>query len=629
MGAPRLIWDPGLLADARPLDDVGPVGDGPLPTLAAAFAAISDDRAGSKDRTHLVTRLASGWRACAYRERRIGAVDLDELSFRDIPLGGDPAEPRTYVIDAAGRVGRIVREGSGYGLKDTGRHVGDPVEEPPPPPDGHVPAVAPAPMANHGGNVAWSPRYAFRPGPGRAELQATLRWIAAHAEPEAPVRAVGSLHSWSPAAATDGAVIHPEGMAGIEIAGPGLVRVGAGTTIRQLNETLWNEHDLALPALGGFDGQTLGGVLPTGTHGSVLSRGPLADGIRGIDLVLADGTAIELDPDHEAFHACTVSLGATGVAHSYLIEVGDAFHMNEVRTLTDVDDLVDSLRGGEIARRFTTGGVPDGQAAVDDEHPAPAYHLEFLVNPHGRRALITSRHPVPPIDDEAGRFPPRPSRNLIEMFQIDDRYDRPDIQTWISENVPAALAAVTQRLSSIYPPVTPRLVDAAIASMDDAGHTQRSYNVFNIGDGANSIPALSGTIFVPLREDRYLRALQIIRTTADRFARERGRYHTGPIALRFVAGSPALLAPSEDVCSFEFIFAGDTPWAEEMIAAYDAALLKELGPEVWPHWGQLAPQLTPERVRASYPEYPRWRELRDALDPRGRFLTLWLRSVLG
>ena len=53
-----------------------------------------------------------------------------------------------------------------------------------------------------------------------------------------------------------------------------LVEIGSGTTVKEINAQLWAQGK-ALPVLGGFDGQTLGGVLPTGTHGSVLKAGSL------------------------------------------------------------------------------------------------------------------------------------------------------------------------------------------------------------------------------------------------------------------------------------------------------------------------------------------------------------------
>jgi FAD/FMN-containing dehydrogenase len=65
-----------------------------------------------------------------------------------------------------------------------------------------------------------------------------------------------------------------------------------------------------------------------------------------------------------------------------------------------------------------------------------------------------------------------------------------------------------------------------------------------------------------------------------------------------------------------------------MMKAYLDALTAELGGEVTFHWGQMLNGLEPSHVAASYPEYPAWKAIRDGLDPDGRFLNSWQRSIL-
>ncbi|KAL1889741.1 hypothetical protein Sste5346_008727 [Sporothrix stenoceras] len=74
-----------------------------------------------------------------------------------------------------------------------------------------------------------------------------------------------------------------------------LARVQAGITIRELNEELDN-RGLALPNMGAYDGQTVAGVMSTGTHGSGIAFGPMASLIRAIVLVVADGTVYQIEP---------------------------------------------------------------------------------------------------------------------------------------------------------------------------------------------------------------------------------------------------------------------------------------------------------------------------------------------
>lgn len=529
---------------------------------------------------------------------------------------------------------------------------------------GVAPMVVPERQVNHGKNVAWRPRYAFAPGASIDELSNTLRFIDQKLPKSLSIKAGGSRHSWSPAAATSGVYIHPEGIRFIEPAADAsmkasvpsalrdkLVRVGSGTRVRELNAALW-ERGLSLPALGGFDGQTLGGVLPTGTHGSVLKHGPLASRVRSIDLVTARGEHVRIEPkdgltdpvrfarehpkmslvqDDATFQAAQINMGTMGVVHAYVLEAAERFHLTEVRTKTDVADVLRVLEDGNVYHAMDVDQVPPGtppdRGLRFEGHPERAYHLEVLLNPHSDQVIITSRQPTE-VDVEPFDMSRRPGRDLFRSLDLGDRFTRPALSTWLSENLPQAMGWTAEKLTRLLPAATPKVVDQALATLEDPVYVQRSYNVFNIGDGANAIPALSGTLYVPLAGDRYLKALQIFRDTARAFAEKEGRYQTGPLSMRFVRGSEAMLAAGEDVCSFEIIFAGGTPHAEAMMKAYLDALTAELGGEVTFHWGQMLNGLEPSHVAASYPEYPAWKAIRDGLDPDGRFLNSWQRSIL-
>jgi hypothetical protein len=161
----------------------------------------------------------------------------------------------------------------------------------------------------------------------------------------------------------------------------------------------------------------------------------------------------------------------------------------------------------------------------------------------------------------------------------------------------------------------------------DKAYTDRSFNVFNVGDGTNKIPALAASIYIPLASDDFLKALDLIRGAAAKFAKPRNRYETGPASMRFVKGTQAMLGCDVDVCSFEFIFTASTKYALELVEAYEAALRDGLGPDkVKVHWGQLIGKGT-ERGKG-YKDYAKWRELRDQMDPKGILLSEWQEKIL-
>ena len=172
-----------------------------------------------------------------------------------------------------------------------------------------------------------------------------------------------------------------------------------------------------------------------------------------------------------------------------------------------------------------------------------------------------------------------------------------------------------------------RPIDSTMDTLIDDAYIDRSFNVFNVGDGTNKIPALAASIYIPIASDDYLKALDLIRAAAAQFSKRRNRYETGPASMRFVKGTKAMLGCDVDVCSFEFIFTATTAYALEMVEAYEAALRDGLGPEkVKMHWGQLVGKGL-ERGKA-YKEYPKWRHLRDEMDPKGILLSEWQETVL-
>src|SRR5579871_6285165 len=117
--------------------------------------------------------------------------------------------------------------------------------------------------------------------------------ITAAAKDDFTVRALGSGHSFTPAAVTSGVAIDLSGWNGIVSAdlASGLVSVRSGTTIRELNAAL-GALGLAMANLGDIDAQTVSGAISTGTHGTGARLGGLATQVTGLELVLADGSVV-------------------------------------------------------------------------------------------------------------------------------------------------------------------------------------------------------------------------------------------------------------------------------------------------------------------------------------------------
>jgi FAD-linked oxidoreductase len=199
--------------------------------------------------------------------------------------------------------------------------------------------------------------------------------VTAAAKDGLTLRALGSGHSFTPAAATSGAALDLSGWTGIVAADldSGIVTVRSGTTIRELNAAL-DAVGLAMPNLGDIDAQTVSGAISTGTHGTGAALGGIATQVAGLELVLADGSVVSCSAAERPglFNAARVSLGALGVLSTVTLQCVPAFALS-------ADERPLPLE--EVLARF-------GEFAADNDH------FEFYWFPYGRNALVKRNNRV-------------------------------------------------------------------------------------------------------------------------------------------------------------------------------------------------------------------------------------------
>ena len=136
-----------------------------------------------------------------------------------------------------------------------------------------------------------------------------------------------------------------------------LIHVEAGITVHELNRMLDQDltPPLAMPTLGGSNGQSIAGAFSTGTHGANPNLPPIADFVRALHLVGPGGqqwwiepasrpitarTAMEarkargdIDPciklvyDDDLFFSCLVSMGCAGVIYAVVVEAVQAHRL--------------------------------------------------------------------------------------------------------------------------------------------------------------------------------------------------------------------------------------------------------------------------------------------------------------
>jgi L-gulono-1,4-lactone dehydrogenase len=177
---------------------------------------------------------------------------------------------------------------------------------------------------NWAGNVTARPVREVSPASAE-ELAAAVRKAA---EDGFKVKAVGTGHSFTAAAATDGVLIRPELLAGIrDIDRTAMtVTVEAGTTLKRLNAALAREG-LSLTNMGDIMDQTVAGATSTGTHGTGRESASIAAQIRGLELVTADGSVLTCSEKEnpDVFAAARIGLGALGVVSAITFAVEPVF----------------------------------------------------------------------------------------------------------------------------------------------------------------------------------------------------------------------------------------------------------------------------------------------------------------
>ncbi|MEV2251955.1 D-arabinono-1,4-lactone oxidase [Streptomyces sp. NPDC050147] len=198
---------------------------------------------------------------------------------------------------------------------------------------------------NWAGNVTARPAREVTPA-SVDELSAALR---AAREDGLRVKAVGTGHSFTATAATDGLLIRPELLTGIRKIDreAGTVTVEAGTPLKRLNAALAREG-LSLTNMGDIMEQTVSGAISTGTHGTGRESASISAQVKALELVTADGRVLTCSEKEnpEVFAAARTGLGALGVISAITFAVEPVFFLTareEPMTFDKVTEEFDAL----------------------------------------------------------------------------------------------------------------------------------------------------------------------------------------------------------------------------------------------------------------------------------------------
>jgi L-gulonolactone oxidase len=392
------------------------------------------------------------------------------------------------------------------------------------------------------------------------------------------VRMIGSGHSFTGAAVAPGVQLRPDRLDGVHAVdrASGLVTVDAGIPLHRLNPILAG-HGLAMEILGDIDRQTLAGAISTGTHGSGSAFGSISTQVRGLELVLADGSVVQCSTTErpELFEAARVSFGALGVITKVTLQCVPMYALRAVDAAAPLEDVLDGV----------------------DELVAGNDHFEFFWFPHTTTALTRKFQRLP------GDTELRPMSRFVRT--LDDR-----IVTNIGFE---AMLRVGTRFPRLVPGIT-RLVTKAISARD---FTDLAPHVFA---SERDVRFREGEYFVP--RDALVPALRELKRWVD----AHDEAVSFPFEVRFVRHDDIWLSPAYERDSAVVAFHQYHRMPHERWFGICEEVLGAAGGR--PHWGKMH-RLDAAELREVYPRFDDFVALRDRLDPTGIFANPYLDRVLG
>ncbi|MFG2954983.1 D-arabinono-1,4-lactone oxidase [Streptomyces sp. NPDC048291] len=425
---------------------------------------------------------------------------------------------------------------------------------------------------NWGGNVTVRPAREVVPA-SVDELAAAVRQAA---EDGLKVKAVGSGHSFTSIAATDGVSIRPQLLTGIR----GIdrkamtVTVEAGTPLKRLNLALAREG-LSLTNMGDIMEQTVSGATSTGTHGTGRESASLAAQIRELELVTADGSVLTCSEKEnpEVFAAARVGLGALGIVTAITFAVEPVFLLAAREEPMPLDRVL-----AEFDQLWT-----------ENEH------FEFYWFPHTGNTN-TKRN-----NRSAG--PPQPVGQLAGWFE--------------DEFLSNGVFHGAQLLGRAVPAVVPTVARISSTALSARSYTDIPYKVFT---SPRRVRFVEMEYAVP--REALVDTLRELRAMVDRS----GLRVNFPVEVRTAPADDIALstASARDSAYVAVHMFRGTPYQ----AYFTAAERIFTAHEGRPHWGKVHTREA-EYFAEVYPRFGEFTALRDRLDPDRLFQNDYLRRVLG
>lgn len=409
---------------------------------------------------------------------------------------------------------------------------------------------------NWSGGQSAKPQKLFKPQ-SEAELATTLPNLPA------PIRPVGSGHSFTPLVPTDGTIVDIAELNGIVNVDGTQATLRAGSQLRTIGAAL-RAQGLGFKNQGDIDHQTIGGALGTGTHGTGLPHGSFSDALTTCRFILADGTQWQPASEGE-LNAARISFGSLGVMVEATLDLAPAYDLAEEQQALSLSDALDVVHSGNHR------------------------HAEFFAFPHADNVILKT------LDEVTAAHSDWP-----------DGQPLPAINEETTEDVMFKAAATTLRF---FPNLAPALHQSLMAGI---GVERRK------GPSNLMFPSPRNARFnemeyaVPLTQGpEAIRAVIAAMRASDIACMWPVEYRTLPASTAWL--SPGFERDSVTISIHQYGPVNPRPLfnlVEPILRAHEGR----------PHWGKMH-SCTAADLAALYPRFGDFNAVREKLDPAGRLLS--------
>ena len=387
------------------------------------------------------------------------------------------------------------------------------------------------------------------------------------------VKVIGSGHSFTGAAVAQDVLVDLSLMTGV-ISGPdadGVVEVEAGITLSALNEYLFLQGR-ALQNLGDISYQTVSGAISTGTHGTGVHIGGLAQQVVGLTLVDGQGNIVEIRESDDLLRFARVGVGALGVIGKIKIRTVPKFALHVEEKPMRLSYVLDNL-----------------EDLVDRNN-----HFEFFWIPHTKWALTKQNN-----------------RTDLPLQPI------PRMKNWWQKSFLENTAfGMVCRLGKLFPALIPRLATARPGS----GSTSYFEESFRVFASERKVKFVEMEYAIPHEHCRS--ALEDI----ERVISEKNYKVSFPVEVRFTASDENVLSTAH---TRQSAYIAVHMFKGSEYGSYFASVAEIMAKyEGRPHWGKMH-FLNNEQLSHLYPLWTEFLAVRDRLDPQRTFHNAYLEQVFG